>query len=251
MKYLLAILFVIYSAIPVHAERVFRAGEIDTKQDERLDKVEHQIKMLFQSRGDIEAELVNQSAAQQQLETKIDKLLALAEKPPAAQASPASVVQPRYVAKADPVYYPSRAPVVASNGRYSTEELRAMIRAKRPGGWQGAVYADVSPRSAAKQHLVGPEHGFSWDQVAGLTQEEALILHDLAPRHGNQIFPSGRRNISQPQASYIPPTVQRQQAVPSQVIQDLGCPNGQCAKGQPVYQQPAQGWQPIFGRRRR
>jgi len=79
---------------------------------------------------------------------------------------------------------------VATSGRYTTDELRSMIRAMRPGGWHGPVYADVSPRSQAKQHLIGPEHGFSWDQVAGLTQDEALILHDLAPRHGNKIFPT-------------------------------------------------------------
>lgn len=79
-------------------------------------------------------------------------------------------------------------PVTAS--RYSTDELRQMIHSMRPGGWRGPVYADVRPRSQAKQHLVGPEHGFSWDQVSGLTQDEALILHDLARGHGNKIFPT-------------------------------------------------------------
>lgn len=83
-----------------------------------------------------------------------------------------------------------RAKQSSRSARYTTDELRAKIHAMRPGGWNGPVYADVSPRSAAKQHLVGPEHGFSWEQVNGLTQEEALILHDLAPRHGNKIFPS-------------------------------------------------------------
>lgn len=79
---------------------------------------------------------------------------------------------------------------VVQSSRYTTAELRNMIHQARPGGWAGPVYADVSPRSMAKQHLVGPEHGFNWDQVNGLSQEEALILHDLAPRHGNQIFPT-------------------------------------------------------------
>lgn len=94
-------------------------------------------------------------------------------------------------------------------GRYTTAELRAMIAAKRPSGWRGPVYADVAPRSQAKQHLVGPQHGFSWDQVSGLTQNEALILHDLAPRHGNQIFPY--RSGSQPMQ-----------------MASSGCPNGGC-----------------------
>lgn len=77
---------------------------------------------------------------------------------------------------------------IVQSARYTTEQLRARIRSLRPGGWRGPVYADVAS-SYAKQHLCGPEHGFTWEQVAGLTQEEALILHDLAPRHGNQIFP--------------------------------------------------------------
>jgi hypothetical protein len=80
-------------------------------------------------------------------------------------------------------------PQSAKASRYSTDELRAMIQAKRPGGWTGPVYASVA-RSQAKAHLVSSVHGFSWDQVSGLTSDEALILHDLAPNHGNQIFPT-------------------------------------------------------------
>jgi hypothetical protein len=72
---------------------------------------------------------------------------------------------------------------------YSTAELRVLIQQARPGGWQGPVYADVAP-SYVKQHLVEPKHGFRREQVNGLTTEEALILHDLAPTHGNQIFPT-------------------------------------------------------------
>jgi hypothetical protein len=95
------------------------------------------------------------------------------------------------------------------SGRYSTDELRQLIQIKRPAGWRGPVYADVSPRSQAKQHLVGSEHGFSWEQVSGLSQDEALILHDLAPKHGNQIFPyrSGQQPVK---------------------TASSGCPNGGC-----------------------
>ena len=95
-------------------------------------------------------------------------------------------------------------------GRYSTDELRQLIQIKRPSGWRGPVYADVSPRASAKQHLVGSEHGFSWEQVSGLSQNEALILHDLAPSHGNQIFPY--RSGSQP----------------AKTVMANGCPNGGC-----------------------
>ena len=78
---------------------------------------------------------------------------------------------------------------IVQSARYTTEQLRDRIRSLRPGGWRGPVYADVAPRSSVWQHLVGPEHGFSSSQVSGLSLDEALILHDLAPRHGNQIFP--------------------------------------------------------------
>lgn len=90
------------------------------------------------------------------------------------------------IASAEQPQAPSKA---SKSSRYSTDELRAMIRAIRPGGWQGPVYADVA-RHYAKQHLVSDIHGFSWEQVSGLTSDEALILHDLAPNHGNQIYPT-------------------------------------------------------------
>lgn len=79
-----------------------------------------------------------------------------------------------------------------ATSRYSLAELRAQIQAKRPGGWQGPVYADVSP-NYVRQHLMEPKHGFSIDQINGLTTSEMLILHDLAPTHGNQIFPTRQR----------------------------------------------------------
>ena len=93
------------------------------------------------------------------------------------------------VDRARGVARPMRSAAAVQSFRYTTEELRNLIHQARPGGWRGPVYADVSPRSSVWQHLVGPEHGFSSSQVNGLSQEEALILHDLAPRHGNQIFP--------------------------------------------------------------
>lgn len=112
--------------------------------------------------------------------------------------------------------------IVTQSAKYSTDELRDMIHAMRPGGWQGPVYADVQPRSSAKQHLVGPEHGFSWDQVSSLTQSEALILHDLAPRHGNKIFPY---RSGQAMASRKPEKIVIARAFGN------GCPSGGCAEG--------------------
>ena len=119
-----------------------------------------------------------------------------------------------------------------------------------PGGWTGPVYADVAPRSMAKQHLVGPEHGFQSWQVSGLTQNEALILHDLAPRHGNKIFPVRSRSSvvvasSQPAPQPLPisPPIKSMPA-------NVGCANGQCARqSAPVVNRS--GWRPgkiLFGR---
>lgn len=78
---------------------------------------------------------------------------------------------------------------IVRHGRYTTDQLRSMIHKFRPGGWQGPNIADVSPHSSVWSHLVGPQHGFTSWQVNGLSLEEALILHDLAPGHGNKIFP--------------------------------------------------------------
>lgn len=115
---------------------------------------------------------------------------------------------------------PAVQPAVQSS-RYSTEELRSQIYFLRPNGWNGPIYADVQPRSSAKLHLTGNEHGFSWDQVNGLTQEEALILHDLAPKHGNKIFPV--------RPATAPLSPQKKEMV------ELGCPNGQCDKSRATY----------------
>lgn len=72
------------------------------------------------------------------------------------------------------------------SARYSSQELQSMIRQRNPGRWR-LMYADVAPRSQAKQHLV-TTHGFTWEQVSSLSPEEALILHDQA--HGGKIKPS-------------------------------------------------------------
>lgn len=124
----------------------------------------------------------------------------------------------RKIIGAEPATQEIRSVDIVRSGRYSTEELRSLIQSMRPGGWRGPVYADVQPRSQAKQHLTGPEHGFSWDQVSGLSQDEALILHDLAPRHGNKIFPY--RSGSAPQ----------RQTVAQVVAAASGCPNGDCSR---------------------
>lgn len=125
-----------------------------------------------------------------------------------------------------PVFAKASTPAAATqSSRYSSSELRALIQQHRPGGWSGPVYADVSPRSSAKRHLQDPKHGFTADQLAGLTQEEALILHDLAPTHGNKIFPT--RSGTQPARRQS--SVTWSQPLVNQM--ETGCANGQCARG--------------------
>lgn len=124
----------------------------------------------------------------------------------------------------EPVFAASPATATVSS-RYTTDELRALIRQHRPGGWRGPVYADMAPRSAAKQHLQDPRHGFTYDQVVGLSQEEALILHDLAPTHGNKIFPT--------RSGVQPARREQTYSVARSVVNRLetGCANGDCARG--------------------
>lgn len=188
------------------AQSVFRASPIDQCQDERLDALE-------KSDLRIEAKL---EAILAKLEVKTCKVVELQADGGCADGQ---------------CDKPEKLPApVAVSARYTTSELQSLIRAKRPGGWRGPVYADVSPRSMAKQHLVGSEHGFTWDQVSGLTQEQALILHDLAPSHGNQIFPTRSGTAS---ASVRPVVTRSVTTTTTQSVQaSSGCANGQCARQQ-------------------
>ncbi len=175
------------------------------------------------------------------------------------QSQPVVITSSRVVTQSRPVVTQTR-PVVtvqrstaSTSSRYSTSELRAIIQQKRPGGWRGAVHADVSPRSRAKQHLTG-EHGFTSDQVSGLSQDGALILHDLA--HGGQVSsyrsgsasrsvqavsqvqyssqpsysqPSYSQPAYQPQPVHSQPVYQPQPAYSQQpAMRQGGCPNGRC-----------------------
>lgn len=126
----------------------------------------------------------------------------------------------RHTGQRPAVTVPAIRPVSA---RYSTAELQKQIYQMEPDGRYKRRHADVSPRSQAKQHLVGPEHGFSWGQVSGLTQEEALILHDYAPNHGNRIFPV--RRGADAQAVTSEPVRLPSSPAPANV----GCANGGCA----------------------
>lgn len=201
------------ATVPLRAERVFRASSIDIEQNERLDDVEARV-------GALESSVALGLKAQKM------SLEPVPDPKPKADPDPVTVTNTPDPPKKVVVRIRPASPA-QTTGRLSAEELRSLIRAAAPGGWTGPRYADVSPRSMAKEHLVGAEHGFTWDQVAGLTQEEALILHDFAPGHGNRIFPTRSR---QP-ARQTTVTAAATPVAPSQVTQqqNMGCANGQCA----------------------
>lgn len=207
MRFLLLLAAIMVASPSYSQQRTFRASSIDIEQDGRLDSLEARMKA-------VEASVATQGIASP-----------VAASDPVPNAEPVVVVAPVVQPPPASVRQPS---VQRVSGRYTTEELRAMIRQKRPGGWRGPVYADVSPRSLAKQHLVDPKHGFTWDQVNGLTQDEALILHDLAPTHGNQIFPTGSRLVRSSSAPVQ--TVSMPASSPWPSMGSSGCANGQCAR---------------------
>jgi len=196
--------------VPAFAEDIFRATPIDAEQDSRLDKIEFQLERLVDQIAD----------AQDCNEQRIAGLEADAK---AAMANPVQVVALKPIAKAKPTLV---------SARYSTAELRSQIQQARPNGWQGPVFADVSPRSAAKRHLIGGEHGFSAEQINGLSQEETLILHDLAPGHGSKIYPMRSRSTVVAAVVARAAIVAPQRTVERTVQRSSGCANGQCAKSQ-------------------
>lgn len=141
----------------------------------------------------------------------------------------------------------SRTAARPAPARYTIGELRRAIHRVAPNGWQGPQYADVSPRSAVWSHLTG-EHGFTSQQVSGLTQGEALVLHDLA--HAGKASPTRTRSAGVDRSHDTGlslgvargGTPRRSPAVP--VIQSAaGCANGQCPISSPVRQRRG-----LFGR---
>lgn len=144
--------------------------------------------------------------------------------------------------------------VAVQSGRYTTSELRSLIQQYR----NHRIYADVQPRSYAYKHLV-QDHGFTSDQVNGLTLDEAYRLHSLA--HGGIVksYRSGQSvamvqssvesAIVYPAVTYSQPVYQQSQPVQRPqpvrtVIQAAanGCPNGKCPT-----QRSNQSWS-LFGR---
>lgn len=230
----LLILIAALLATPAQAQRVFRASSLDQEQNERLDKHDQQIATLT-----TRMETLEQSAA-----VRGSLSESVSDPVPDAPAELATLGEPAEEPSEPASVRPSPQPE-----RFTTSQLRRLIQQVRPGGWQGPVYADVEPRSAVKSHLLGPEHRFNWPQVQGLTNSEALILHDVAPNHGNLIFPT-RTEQSRAHSRGRPSKPARktqQAAAPERTAQpqSAGCANGQCPTSQSL---PQSSGFPVFRR---
>lgn len=120
---------------------------------------------------------------------------------------------------------------------YGTSELSASIHAYRPGGWRGAVYRGVNEQRMSVYTHLTRDHGFSQQQVSGLSHDEALILHDNQHGPRNQrISPVRRDNLV---------------SLPAESQQNVGCAFGGCAVQSTVnYQVNSSGWYPgkLLGR---
>lgn len=122
----------------------------------------------------------------------------------------------------------------SSAGYYaqSSSSLKARIRQARPSLSTRAQYAIVSP-GYAKAHL--REHGYSSQELAGLTTTEAVILHDLT--HGGVIRPGQnypqpvRTQTSMPAVTTVQRTYNRPLSsgtVSRSYSAGSACANGQC-----------------------
>lgn len=100
----------------------------------------------------------------------------------------------------------------------SSSSLSSQIRAKRTG----RTYAIVSA-GYAKTHLL--EHGYSAQELAGLSTSEAVELHNLT--HGGLISPSGMGGQSAMRTTTY--QVQRPRVTRTRTVStSSACANGQC-----------------------
>lgn len=180
---------------PTYAQRVFRASiKIDDVQNERLDAVESKVDSLNET-VKVLAQTVNTLAEMQKQKVELQREV----KPKLASYAP-----PQKVA-------PAPTPRAATN-------LAVLAWQAYPDGVYRVRYADVQPRSQVWNHLI--QHGFSREEVQGLSQFEALAIHDLA--HGGKVHPG---------QSYSAPAPARQPVAQAHYANfDIGCANGQCAR---------------------
>jgi hypothetical protein len=228
----------------VFSQTVFTPSPIDFKQDERLELLEKEVARL----DVIDSELFDIKETQAKILAKVD---ALAAKPVVVE-QPKPVVKPQTVVSTPKVVEPVRqvSQPQVSSGLYTTDELRAIFYKEWPNGYRVRA-ADVSPRSQVWNHLTSGIHGFQPSQVQGLTQQEALGIHDL--HHAGLIRANrgsyrGGSIVSRPaQLTYnsIPPTQSappRNAPIINRPVFNSGCPNGQCARQRANTTTQSGGW---------
>lgn len=186
---------------PAYAQRVFRASvKIDDVQNERLDAVEAKVDSLNET-VKVLAQTVNTLAEVQRQRIEVSKMELQAEdaKPQPQATTVSHTPIPVHTQEIAPT------PKAATN-------LAAIAWQAYPDGVYRVRYADVQPRSQVWNHLIS--HGFSRDEVSGLSQFEALAIHDLA--HGGKVRPGQRTSTPVTQVQYA--------------NYGVGCANGQCAR---------------------
>lgn len=283
MRFVSILLLCLLTVPTIAQERIFRADPIDIKQDARLDALESRIETLVRLIEKSQPEFAK--SVLEDAPKPIEYPVPNAEKPSiekryclgdvkycegrlhylacingeekwlpvplAAQSVAMSTMTYQPAVQASTVTYSQPVTVQRStSSRYSTSELRSLISQYR----NHRIYADVQPRSYAYRHLV-QDHGFTSDQVNGLSLDEAYRLHSLA--HGGVIKPyRSDASVAMVQASVqsapvysYPVTQQIVNVQPVRtpvrnVVQAAanGCPNGQCPT-----QRSSGGWS-LFGR---
>jgi hypothetical protein len=206
----IVLLYVALVASNAFGQTVFTPSPMDFKQNERLDALEKQIERL----DIIESELFDIKESQAQILVKLEEP---AKPQPTVVVAPVKVTVPE-----KPVIKP------VSNGLYSTEELRAIYYKEWPNGYRVRA-ADVSPRSQVWNHLTSGAHRFLPEQVQGLTQSEALGIHDLHHAGLIRAQQGSYRGGTIVTVSSTQKTYNTIKSVPPQAV-DTGCANGQCAR---------------------
>lgn len=195
---------------PTYAQRVFRASvKIDDVQNERLDAVEAKVDSLNET-VKVLAQTVNTLAEVQKQRIEVSKAelqVQVAAKPQPQAKVVSYAAAPSHTQEIAPT------PKAASN-------LAAIAWQAYPDGVYRVRYADVQPRSQVWNHLI--QHGFSRTEVEGLSQFEALAIHDLA--HGGKVRPG--QGMQQPMVAPQP----AKQPVVQYANYDAGCANGQCTR---------------------
>jgi hypothetical protein len=221
---LLTILFVLATATQAQ-DRIFRASQIDLQQDARLDTLESQMLTLTALVEKIASQPMTVATPTNAVRYGDIKSINGVQHRLTQVGDGAKWLPMQTKPIAQPVTVQSSKP---TSNRYTTSELRSIIQQMRPGGWSGPVYADVADNTSPHYHLTAI-HGFTSDQVSGLSRNEALILHDL--RHGGKVSPyrSSQSYVSQPitQKSYVVEPIVQPSPWPT-VQASGGCPNGQC-----------------------